>query len=111
MDTLVASSPKTRSWLNQIRIEIEKRNQFLTYKEEKYWAIFKSSNKDVCHLNPQKDKIRLLTPLPLDVDFSLEQSPATGEWKKAYPSKFEITSENDVEKAVDLIILSWCFEK
>jgi hypothetical protein len=109
MDTLVKSSPKTLDWLNKIKTIVEGRIKCLTYEPKKYWAIFKSkgTNRDVCQLNPQVNQIRLLTKLHPSDDYELKPSSATGEWFETYPSLFVIKSEQDIEKAIELIILSW----
>ena len=111
MDTLVTSSPKTLSWLNQIKTKVLEQNNFLNYNEHKYYASFSSSetNKRVCYLNPQKNQIRLFTKLPLSYDYELEPTPATGGWAELYPTKFVIRSESKIEKAIELIKSSWIF--
>ncbi len=109
MDTLVKSSPKTLDWLNKIKTIVEGRIKSLRYEPKKYWAIFKSkgTNRDVCQLNPQVNQIRLLTKLHPSDDYELEPSPATGEWFETYPSLFVVESEQDIDKAIELIISSW----
>lgn len=109
MDTLVESSRKTLKWLNKIKTKVEGRISSLTYEPKKYWAIFKSkgTNRNVCQLNPSANQIRLLTKLHPTDDYELEPSSATEEWFETYPSLFVIESEQDIEKAIELIIRSW----
>ena len=110
---LVNSSPTTRRWLEQIKSEVKKKLPSLEYNESKHWASFKNpeTNRNFVQLHPQRIQIRLFTKLPTDFDNELKQSPATGSWRKSFPSLFIIKSENDKEKGIRLIIESCRFDR
>ena len=109
MNTLITSSPTTLRWLNSIKSKIEGKIPSLKYGDRKYWAIFKSSerNRNVVQLQPQKRQIRLFTRLEISSNSSLEPTPASGRWAEMYPSIFLIRSEDSIDKAVELIISSY----
>ena len=109
MDTLITSSPTTLRWLKKIKSKIEGEAPSLIYAEYKYWASFKSpeTNRNVVYLHPQKSQIRLFTRLNLSFNDSLQPTPASSRWAKMYPSIFLITTENSVDKAIEMIIASY----
>jgi len=109
MDTLITSSPKTLKWLREIKFRIEREIPSLIYGEFKYWASFKNpeTNRNVVYLQPQRNQIRLFTRLDPSFDSSLQRTPSSSGWKEMYPSIFLITSENLIDKAVDLIRASY----
>jgi len=112
MDKLVSSSPKTREWLNVIKNDIKEKSSSLEYNESKYWASFRSldRNRKVAYLQPFKNQIRLFVKLPLSFDNELEPAPSSGSWKETYPSIFKIRSEQAIEKAIRLILNSYRFD-
>ena len=105
--TLITSSPTTLEWLRKIKFKIERKIPSLIYGEFKYWASFKNpeTNRNVVYLQPQKTQIRLLTKPSFDC--FLQRTPSSSGWEKMYPSIFLITSENLIDKAVDLIRASY----
>jgi len=109
MDTLITSSPTTLEWLKKIKLRIEREIPSLRYDESKYWASFKNpkTNRNVVYLQPQITQIRLFTRLDPSFDSSLKRTPSSSGWAKMYPSIFLITSENLIDKAVELIIASY----
>ena len=109
MDTLITSSPKTLKWLREIKFRIEREIPSLIYGEFKYWASFKNpeTNRNAVYLQPQRKKIRLFTRLDPSFDRFLQPTPSSSGWKKMYPSIFLITSENLIDKAVELIKASY----
>jgi len=111
MDTLITSSPKTRTWLSIIESKIKQGNSELTYNEAKYWASFKShrTNRNVVYLQPQKNQVRIFTRLKPSADSVLQETPASHNWAAMYPALFTLKSETCISKAVELILRS--FEK
>ena len=109
MNTLITSSPTTLKWLNSIKSKIEGKVPSLKYGEKKFWATFKSpeKNRNVVMLQPQKSQIRLFTKLEICSNSSLEPAPTSREWKETYPSIYFIRSEDTIDKAVELIISSY----
>ena len=61
MNTLIRSSPTTLKWLNSIKSKIEGKIPSLKYGEKKFWATFKSpeKNRNVVMLQPQKSRFTL----------------------------------------------------
>lgn len=110
--TLVNSSPMTRKWLEQIKSEVKKKLPSVRYEDKIYYCPFKNSetNRNFAQLHPEVTQIRLFTKLHVDFDSDLKRSPATGDWKKSFPSVFTIKSEKDKEKAIRLIIESYSFD-
>jgi len=96
-------------WLREIKFRIEREIPSLIYGEFKYWASFKNpeTNRNVVYLQPQRNQIRLFTRLDPSFDSSLQRTPSSSGWKEMYPSIFLITSENLIDKAVDLIRASY----
>lgn len=109
MNTLITSSPATLRWLNSIKSKIEGKIPSLKYGEKKWWAFFKSleKNRNVVQLQPQKSQIRLFTKLEISSNSSLEPAPTSSKWAETYPSIFFIRSEDSIDKAVELIISSY----
>lgn len=109
MDKLIASSPKTLGWLNKIRAEIKQRYPSLEYKECKYYAPFRSPerNRNIVQVNPQKNQIRVFLTLDPSFDLRLQPTPSTSYYGKNFPSLFVIKDESMVEKAIKLIIASY----
>ena len=112
MPKLITSSSTTLRWLDNIRVEIERRSPFLKYKEGKYWASFKSpkTNRNIAYLQPQKNQIRLFTRVKPSYDESLRPTPSSGNWAETYPSIFVIRSQNMIEKAIKLIVDSYEYD-
>jgi hypothetical protein len=109
LNALITSSPKTLRWLEIIKSKVIIEIPSMGYKESRTWASFKSpdTKRNVAYLQPLENQIRLFAELPLSFDSSLESTPASGIWAKAYPSVFKIRSEYDTEKAIYLIISSY----
>lgn len=109
MDTLITSSPKTKSWLFIIESNIKQKNSKVRYNETKYWASFKSSRTDrnVAYLQPQKNQIRIFVRLEPSADSVLQKTPASHNWATMYPALFTLESETLMTKAVELILCSF----
>src|SRR5258706_5552076 len=99
------SSPETRAWLGILREHLPS----LEYRESGYWASFRVglSGTAIAYLNPSKSHIRLFLQLsPLAHD-QLKPAPSTKSWKERFPAIYEISSENDLQLAVEFIL--WSF--
>ena len=109
MDKLVTSSKMTLEWLTRIKSEVLDAKPFLRYQESKYWATFRSpeTERNICHLQPQKNKIRLFTRLDANADSELLETPSTGNWGRQYPSLFLVRSEQATSKAIELVLRSY----
>ena len=112
LNSIVTSSPETRSWLELLISGVSEQIPQLEYIESKYWGAFKNptTHRNVVYLQPTKKQIRLHTRLPLTFDDSLEATSASKEWAETCPSLFRVRSEFDVEKAVSLIVGSYNFD-
>jgi hypothetical protein len=108
-DTLFTASPTTRQWLSIIKSELEKRCSNIEYREAKYYAPLYSSveHKNIAHLNPQSGQIRIFLRIPCSTDELLQPTPSTGSYAKIFPSLFILKNEALIEKAIELIILSY----
>jgi hypothetical protein len=94
--------------LEIIKANVSREIPSAKYYERKYWASFKSlsTNRRFAHLNPRSKELRIFLKLPLSFDTMLEPSPSSGTWAENYPSIFKMRSENNAEKASNLIIAS-----
>ena len=112
LNSIIASSAETRSWLELIISGVAEKIPQLEYVESKYWGAFKNpvTHRNVVYLQPTKKQIRLHTRLPLSFDEALEATSASKEWAKTCPSLFRLHSEFDIEKAVSLIVGSYNFD-
>jgi hypothetical protein len=111
-ETLVTASPETRRLLEKIKTNINKENPSIKYYETKHWASFKnpSTNRRFVQLNPLAKEIRVFVKLPLSFDVVLEPTPSSRRWAETYPSIFKMRTEQDTEKAIDLIIKSYKYD-
>lgn len=109
MVNLINSSPITLRWLDRLKSKIEELGHSITFGEAKFYLSLKSTKKrrNIAYLHPQKNKIRLFTRLDPSFDNSLKPTPSTSKYAKMYPSLFVITSENLINKAIELIISSY----
>lgn len=112
LNSIIASSAETRSWLELIISGVAEQVPQLEYVESKYWGAFKNpvTHRNVVYLQPTKKQIRLHTRLPLSFDEALEATSASKEWAETCPSLFRVHSEFDIEKAVSLIVGSYNFD-
>jgi len=112
MEILVDSSDKTLMWLSNIKSEIIKKILRVEYKEKKYWASFKSPEKDrnFVFFHPTKNQIRIFTRLPLEFDEELQPTPASQNWANMYPSIYTLREESKIQKAIDLIYKSYKYD-
>ncbi len=112
MVKLKDSSAETLRLLRMIKTRIEERIPSLIYGEKKYWAYFKSTekNRNFALFHPQRSQIRLFTNLPINFNNRLEESPSTKSWERAYPSIFLIKSEESINDAVELIIRTYEYD-
>jgi hypothetical protein len=107
-ETLVTATPLTRRWLEIIKANVIREIPSAKYYERKHWASFKnpSINRRFAYLNPLAKEIRVFLKLPVLFDDRLEPAPSSGTWAENYPSIFKMRSENNAEKASNLIIAS-----
>ena len=112
MDKLIDSSSSTLRWLFKIKSIINDKIPSLIYKESKYWASLNNpeTERNVVYFHPTSNQIRLFTKLDYNFDSFLQPSPSSKQWKE-YPSIFTIKSEDDIEKAIELIIDSFLEDK
>jgi hypothetical protein len=112
MEKLIDSSGSTLRWLSRIRLIINDKIPSLIYKEAKYWASLNNpeTERNVVYFHPTSNQIRLFTKLDYNFDMVLQPSPSSKQWK-GYPSIFTIKSEEDIEKAIELIISSYLEDK
>ena len=97
---LVRASQTTRLWLLWLHEQIPE----LKYTEAKYWAAFKSGRSGaVAQLNPSQRSVRLFLTLDTSSEQDLKPTPSTGTWAKRFPSVFDIASQQDLPRAVQLI--------
>ena len=106
---LIKASPTTRQWLRIIKSELEKRCPNIKYIEKKYYAPLYSSveHKIIAHLNPQSGQVRIFLRIPCSADEVLQPTPSTGSYAINFPSLFILKNEALIEKAIELIILSY----
>jgi predicted HNH restriction endonuclease len=98
---LVRASDTTRAWLRRLREQIPQ----LDYTEAKYWAAFKAGTSGaVAQLNPSHGTMRLFLPLDSRSAQDLKPTPSSGTWAKRFQSVFDITSEQDLPRAGQLIV-------
>ena len=104
LETLVQSSPTTRSWLRKLRESLPT----LEYSESKYWASFKteSPRRAIANLNPAKRSLRLFLTLDPRGEPDLRQTPSTDSWALRFPSIFQIAGDGDLTRAEQLIRMS-----
>lgn len=109
MKGLITSSRMTLKWLYIIKCEVEKKIPSVIYTESKYWAALNNpnSNRNFVYLQPQKGQMRLFTKLTPSSNDLLRPTPATDKYAEMYPSIFKIRSEDMIDNAVKLIILSY----
>ncbi|MDY0382914.1 MAG: hypothetical protein RBS20_04160 [Atribacterota bacterium] len=106
---LITASPTTRRWLSIIKSELKKICPNIGYRETKHYAPLYSSveRKIIAHLNPQSGQIRIFLRIPCSTDELLQPTPSTGSYAKNFPSLFILKNEALIEKAIELIILSY----
>jgi len=109
MNELLTSSEETLRLLNRIIEAIKEKIPSITYKKGRYWVSLKSpeTQKNFVYFHPQKHQIRLFTPLDPFYDRVLKPAPSTKGWLKELPSIFIIKSDEDIERAINLIIASY----
>jgi len=109
LGVLITSSPETLRWLAIIKSKISREIPSAEHNESTYWASFKNpvTKRKFVYLQPFKKQMRLFTELPSSFDTVLESTPSSGTWARTYPSIFKIRSEQDIEKAIYLIIKSY----
>jgi hypothetical protein len=112
MEKLIDSSGSTLRWLSKIRSIINEKTPSLIYKEAKYWASLNNpeTERNVVCFHPTSNQIRLFTKLDHNFDRVLQPSPSSKQWK-VYASIFTIRSEEDIEKAIELIVSSYLEDK
>jgi hypothetical protein len=114
MNTLINSSDTTLLWISRLKEIIEERNLPLIYKEFKYWASFKNTdrnrNRNIVYLHPTKNQIRLFTKLDQNDNNLLEPTPSTHRWAQNFPSIFTIRNEDMILYASKLIIESYTID-
>lgn len=103
-EKLKQSSPTTRTWLQQLRDDLEE----FEYGETKYYAAFRtrSPRAVAAYLNPSKRGIRLFLRLDPGLDTTLQPTPSTSSWAERFPAVFPIKSEQDIPTARGLILRS-----
>jgi 5-methylcytosine-specific restriction endonuclease McrA len=99
--TLVQSSPATRSWRQNLRDRL----LLLQYNEVKYWASFRTETprRVVAYANPSKLGVRVFLTLGPSSESDLMQTPSTSGWATRFPSVFQISGEQDLARAEQLI--------
>jgi len=112
MGKLIDSSGSTFRWLSKIKSIIHVKVPSLTYRESKHWASIHNpeTGKNIVYFHPTSNGIMLFTKLNHMSDGVLQPSPSSKQWK-AYPSVYTMRSEDDIDKAVQLIINSYLEDK
>ncbi|MBD3214409.1 MAG: hypothetical protein GF311_17490 [Candidatus Lokiarchaeota archaeon] len=99
----------TRDWLKIIKKRIEERNSGVFYSEKKYWVKFESLEEDraIAWIQANKKSLRLFLKLDYNIYNDLNESPCTQNWGKSFPSVYKISSAEQINRAIELILESY----